>query len=170
MPVIRIDDEAYNYFKMHLAEPLDDTPNTVVHKLIRMHKELTLNQNGLKNEQKFISTQYWNSRITGRKPKFLKYKGKSYPSKSWIEFYMKLCSLLAYDYNSNFSSILEIRGRKRAIFTKDANKIPYSYRKLIEGTDIYTNINDNPNRFRERIEKILEKLGLSKNIVDVELK
>ncbi len=84
------------------------------------------------------------------------FQGKTYTVRSWKEFLVRLCELIAQQHRSEFYRVLDIRGRKRPYFG-DFSELTRPAQ--IEGTAIFVETNWGMKGVRKVAQKVLETFG-----------
>lgn len=92
---------------------------------------------------------------TGRKPAGFSLQGKSYPAHSWADLLVQVCTLLAAEYQEDFSArILPIRGKKRPYFAESPDLLFKSAK--IGGSKLWVEVNQSAKDIVKLIHRILD--------------
>ncbi len=92
----------------------------------------------------------------GTKVRSFSFQGQTYTVRSWKEFLVRLCELIAQQHRSEFYRVLDIRGRERPYFG-DFSELTRPAQ--IEGTAIFVETNWGMKGVRKVAQKVLETFG-----------
>lgn len=93
---------------------------------------------------------------TGKKPKLIIFKGKKYKVDTWRGV-LHVIAKEIYKEQDDFSSALDIKGRKRNYFSKSGRDLVVALK--IKGTPYFFEGNINANQIMKIIERLLETFG-----------
>lgn len=94
------------------------------------------------------------------------FKNTKYDVRFWKDILIKICSLMNSIHRNNFERVLNLQGRKRPYFTKNANELRIP--EKIEGTDIFVEINLSANSIVKMSLDILSLFGYSEEDFTIE--
>lgn len=104
---------------------------------------------------------------TGHKPVHFSLEGTTYPTNSWANLLVQVCSLLAAQYPDTFPArVLPIRGRKRDYFAKSPDLLFKSVR--VGNTDLWVEVNLSAKNILKLIARVLEACEISTDTFSVE--
>ncbi|MFH1798227.1 MAG: restriction endonuclease subunit R [Candidatus Omnitrophota bacterium] len=96
------------------------------------------------------------------------FKNTRYEVRFWKDILIKICSLMNSIHRNNFEQVLNLQGRKRPYFTKNANELRIP--EKIEGTDIFIEINLSANSIVKMCMDVLLLFGYSKEDFNIEVR
>lgn len=94
------------------------------------------------------------------------FKNTRYDVRFWKDILIKICNLMNSIQRNNFERVLNLQGRKRPYFTKNANELRIP--EKIEGTDIFVEINLSSNGIVKMCLDILSLFGYSEEDFNIE--
>ena len=106
--------------------------------------------------------------LTGKSLKSFTFKGKKYETTYWKDMLLQLCSAIAESNKDKFDEILTIVGRQsqKPFFSK--NPADLRSANLINGTDIYAEVNINPDSVIRLSKNVLSKFGYQESDISIE--
>ena len=106
--------------------------------------------------------------LTGKSLKSFTFKGKKYETTYWKDMLLQLCSVIAELNKDKFNEILTIVGRQsqKPFFSK--NPVDLRSANLIDGTDIYAEVNLNPDSIIRLSKNVLSKFGYQETDISIE--
>jgi len=105
---------------------------------------------------------------TGKSISSFSFKGSNYQVRSWKELLIKLCDILRISHRSEFDRTLNIAGRKRPYFTRNANELR-SPEKL-SNADIFVETNLSANHIVKICLEMLAIFGYPSNELKIEVR
>jgi len=115
-----------------------------------------------KEEEKISKPQ---DRIfTGRKPKFIKFKGTTKEVKTWRQI-LETVSKEIFETSKDFARVTEIKGREREYFTKNPSILIHP--KKIPGSPYYFEANISANSTMRIITKMLKLFGYKQSDLQI---
>ncbi len=89
-----------------------------------------------------------------------------YEARYWIDILTKITKLMYNLDKNNFNVVLELRGRRRPYYTKNANELRLPQK--VEGTDIFMETNLSSNQIVNVCKSIIALFGYSEQEFTIE--
>jgi len=112
-----------------------------------------------------ISTEM-NESYIGKSVTAFNFKKTRHEVRFWKDILIKVCSLMSSMHRNNFERVLNLQGRKRPYFSKNANELRIP--EKIKGTDMFVEINLSSNSIVKMCLDILSLFGYSKEDFTIE--
>jgi negative regulator of replication initiation len=161
MPTIRIDDDVWNYLKSKAA-PFEDTPNDVLRRELKIvgaqPRTATTEGRTTSRTHPKPGKDYSYHPIKGFRLEGLHKDGKFASCRSYSEMMKLLSSYLWLRHMDSFAKVaLELRGKKRPYFSKNAAELRKPHK--LAASDIFVETNLSANNIVAISRVLLEKLG-----------
>lgn len=113
--------------------------------------------------------RYYDTRKSGRTSKSLisfMFKGQRYETKHWKDLLIRICGIMAELHKDRFDEILTLSGTKKPFFSK--NPADLRSPDLIEGTDVFAEVNLSSDSILKLSKKVIEKFGYPESELSIE--
>jgi len=118
-----------------------------------------------RKEKKAIKKGY-----TSRKPKFVKFKNKTYRVKTWREVLQRIAEHI-YNETEDFDKVVNIKGRTREYFSKSGKEKRHGgdliHPQKINGTPFYFECNISANRTMTLVNRLLALFGYKESDLEI---
>ena len=104
---------------------------------------------------------------TGKKISAFSFKGRDYKVNFWKEMLFELCNTLVSIHGNDFDKTLNLVGRERPYFTRNADELRIPQR--INKTDIYVETNLSANSIVRLCQNLVSLFGYSSTDINIEL-
>jgi hypothetical protein len=103
---------------------------------------------------------------TGKKVSSFSFRGSHYEVRAWKELLLGLCGILRAARPTEFERILELKGRKRPYFTRDASELRVPER--FQNTNVFVETNLSSDQIVKICFAALDLFGYSRNDLWIE--
>jgi hypothetical protein len=93
-------------------------------------------------------------------------ENKFYEAESHKELFLKVAEIVSKKYPNEQNKIFSIRGRKKVYFSKNVADFKHDC-KLVSGTNIYADVNENAAGLNRRCQRILQLYGITPSSLTV---
>ena len=107
-----------------------------------------------------------NGSYSGKSVTAFNFKKTKYKVRFWKDILMKICNLMSSMHRNNFERVLNLQGRKKPYFSKNANELRIP--EKINGTDIFAEVNLSANSIVKMCLDVLSLFGYSKEDFNIE--
>lgn len=107
-----------------------------------------------------------NENYIGRSVTAFNFKKTKYRVRFWKDILIKICDLMSSMHRNNFERVLNLQGRKRPYFSKNANELRIP--EKINSTDIFVDVNLSANGIAKMCRDVLSLFGYSKEDFTIE--
>ncbi|MEK0336541.1 MAG: type I restriction endonuclease [Nitrosopumilus sp.] len=110
--------------------------------------------------QKTITGSYTHKKVSS-----FTFNNKTYEVRFWIDVLVRISEILFQTHRNDFDQVLSLVGRKRPYYTKDESLLREP--KIIEGTNIYVEVNLSANDIVKLCHDVIGVFGYSKSDLQI---
>jgi len=142
--------------------------NSTVAKFVLSNSSIYTDNTKLFRDKELVDKQLVvkTGNYTGKSVSAFIFKNKRQKVKYWIDVLIEVCKLMRNLYNNSFERILELRGRKKPYFSKNADELRIPYQ--IADSDIYMETNLSANSIVRISISVISLFGYSDDDFTIE--